>query len=296
MSHRLCPALAAIPLLLLPACSSSFRATETRTTTEILAAPAPALHVSSRNGPIDVAVEAARTDLWIEAKITAGGGSDAEAQSRLASVTIDVSRQGDVVTVKPIFPQPTHSSDGAALKIRLPALSTLQIDTSNGGITAADIPGDIEVETSNGAVTLARISGAVGVETSNGAVKVTTVSGPVEVDSSNGAITVEDASGDIDIDTSNGSITIRLPDTFTASVDAETSNGPIAIHLPETLNGTLTAETSNGGIIIDDPGDAIHRQKVTNSLATLKLGNGGPASSLRTSNGRIHIHTRKNGA
>ncbi len=104
----------------------------------------------------------------------------------------------------------------------------------------------------------------------------------VEVDTSNGAITVEDIDGTIRLDTSNGAIDVY---DSSGSLNVDTSNGRIEI---VRFVGDLRLDTSNGEVWIEEVTGSVDAETSNGSVHYI----GAPATGsnrLRTSNGSITV-------
>lgn len=108
----------------------------------------------------------------------------------------------------------------------------------------------------------------------------------LDVSTSNGAIHVSGVTGPIELTTSNGAITVR--NAGAAEIHAHTSNGAIEIEVPAGLNANLSARTSNAEIHSDVEVTASHAGA---NFMEGKIGRGGPAMDLRTSNGLIYLRS-----
>jgi hypothetical protein len=75
-----------------------------------------------------------------------------------------------------------------------------------------------------------------------------------------------------------------------AEIHAHTSNGSIEVGLPGAANATVSAHTSNGRILSDIE---IVTNHLGENLLEGKLGNGGPAIDLQTSNGPIWLRSAR---
>ncbi|KAI7255990.1 hypothetical protein KC345_g11043, partial [Hortaea werneckii] len=76
------------------------------------------------------------------------------------------------------------------LNVNIPQNLTVEVETSDGSIEAANLTAGIDVDTSNGTMDIHDVTGGVEAHTSNGTVSVQNVQGEVELVSSNGAITL----------------------------------------------------------------------------------------------------------
>ncbi len=104
----------------------------------------------------------------------------------------------------------------------------------------------------------------------------------VEVDTSNGEITVEDIDGTITLDTSNGAIDVY---DSSGSLNADTSNGRIEV---VRFAGDLYLDTSNGEMWLEQVSGTVDAETSNGSVQYI----GTPAvgsNRIRTSNGSITV-------
>ena len=173
------------------------------------------------------------------------------------------------------------------LKIRflvtVPHQYNVDLDTSSGGISVADLNGKVRARTSGGSLRFGNITGTVWGRTSGGSIKLASCNSPVDLKTSGGSIeagnvvgTVQaqtsgeglrfgDIQGSIWGKTSGGSINVA---NCNGGADVETSGGSIKL---ESVNGDVNAKTSGGSI----------RASVTTQLQD--------ECNLRTSGGSITV-------
>ena len=108
----------------------------------------------------------------------------------------------------------------------------------------------------------------------------------LDVSTANGAIHVSGVAGTMRLTTSNGAITVQ--NAGAAEIHAHTSNGSIEIGVPGELNANLSARTSNGRIRSDAEVTTNH---IGANFLEGKIGKGGPAIDLQTSNGSIWLRS-----
>jgi hypothetical protein len=205
-------------------------------------------------------------------------------------------------------------SDDPVVTIHIPAGVRI-IVADAAGVDISGHEGDVEVHTTNGDVTIAKHVGAVDVHTSNGNVRIAdSRSGRVAVETDNGRIGVENTTvGAIETHASNGRTTIRkiafdgampsgtfvsdngnvaLDGNFPASgrYTASSSNGRILFAPQRDAHLTIAAHTSDGRVRVEYPGAvAVASDGDDDPSRTVRLGNGGGAVDLTTSNSRITI-------
>jgi DUF4097 and DUF4098 domain-containing protein YvlB len=143
--------------------------------------------------------------------------------------------------------------------------------STNGAVSAENLPASVEAYTTNGNVRIQGGSRAVA-RTTNGSVTIRT-SGDADARTTNGNITAELGSlagtTPLSFATTNGSISITLPADAGVDIDARTSNGRINTDFPLTVQGSQTRNRLSGVI-----------------------GGGGRTVELRTTNGGIRIQRR----
>jgi len=191
----------------------------------------------------------------------------------LAEVKVEFEATADAVAVKAIWPTERRNLQvEVTFDVHLPAgVKVAGVETTNGNL---DVRGEF-------------VSARLG--TTNGTVVLAGCRGDVRAGSTNGDIEVDGAEGRIEVETTNGSITIRnaVPKD---GLDAETTNGGITLQLaaPDKVNANLSVRTTNGHIETDIPVTLDRLTKSRHSLDA-RIGSGGPAIRLSTTNGSIRI-------
>ena len=224
--------------------------------------------ISSGNGAITVEPS---TDgvLSVMAEIKA------TTQERLdACVLSVVPGSGGGLTIRVVWPDGVaYMQEGASITVKAPVRSGLTLETSNGAIAATAVTGTVKARTSNGRIMIQNVGGDVSVRTSNGAVTI------------GGAVAAVAAK------TSNGAVVVTMGDNAIGPCNITTSNGAVKLSIGPGMSGSATISTGNGGITLS--GRAFEKQTVNKSSASIEFGAaGGPASSIRTSNGGIEVILR----
>lgn len=257
-----------------------------------VAVPADALPLRVRvemfNGAIQVR---AGDDATVSATVTTTGvggtNSEAEADRQQIQVTLDANPDGTVLLRAVYQPNPNSPDNrSASAVVSVPARSDLDLRTSNGAVTVADVAGSIDVRTSNGGVTLADAKEGANVRTSNGSIEVAG-GGLLDVETSNGRLTVYGTEATVRAVTSNADVTFE--GTFSGGAQGlQTSNAPITVRLPASASFGLDASTSNSSITVD--GFEIRTTgAATDDTLQGTVGSGGPSIVLRTSNAAIVV-------
>ena len=214
------------------------------------ALPSGHISVDTTNGGIDVTGED-RSDVALEARVTAWAPSESEANDLLNQVVIDTGN-GEIRDHGPrvhFFNRTGYSVD---YHLHVPQHVAAELHTMNGGIDLARLDGNIRFETTNGGVSLDRLAGSVDGHTVNGGLNVSLAGDRWQGDG-------------LHADTTNGGIDLRLPEHYSAHLETGTVNGGISVNFPITVQG-----------------------EIKNRLNT-DLGTGGPTIHVQTVNGGVSI-------
>lgn len=193
-----------------------------------------------------------RRDVRIVAKVEANADDDATAR--------EIARQVRVFTdggqIRAEGPEMrNHRSWSVSYDVYVPTRTNLEAIAENGGISAADVRGEMNFETTNGGIHVSDIAGNVHARTTNGGV-VADLSG-----------TTWQGQG-LDLQTTNGGATVYVPRGYNAMLETGTTNGGMHVDFPITVRGSLSRRIST------------------------QLGSGGPLVRVVTTNGGVHIAQR----
>lgn len=213
------------------------------------------LAVKSENGGIEVTGED-RSDVVIEARVSAWASSEFDARNILKQVTIDAS--GDSIRDNGPHFHTGSSGYGVNYRLRVPRKLGVDLKSENGGIDIAHLEGKIRFDTTNGGVDLNDLAGDVHGSTVNGGLDI--------------ALTGTSWRGQgLNAETTNGGVSLKVPDHYNAHLETGTVNGGIEVNFPITIQGdiknrlstnlgsggpTIHAETTNGGVEINRAGGA----------------------------------------
>jgi hypothetical protein len=208
------------------------------------------LGVNITNGGIDVTGED-RSDVALEARVTAWAPSESEANDLLNQIVIDTD-SGDIRDHGPhthFFNRTGYSVD---YHLHVPRHLAAELHTMNGGIDLTRLDGNLRFETTNGGVSLDQLSGDVQGHTVNGGLNISLAGDRWQGDG-------------LHADTTNGGIDLRVPNNYSAHLETGTVNGGISVDFPITVQG-----------------------EIKNRLNT-DLGSGGPTVHVQTVNGGVTI-------
>ena len=206
--------------------------------------------------------------------VDVSGTKYAGTQELLDRLKIEVVKSGDGVEIRTVRPSERHGNMGAKYVIRVPrnvqldrisssngSIHITDVDgaalvrTSNGGVYATNLKGNVDASTSNGTIEVEDVDGSAVLKTSNGRVRAEGVKGQIDAETSNGGINVHLAKADsghpIRLGTSNGGIDLTVDQPTKSDIIASTSNSGITVHLAPSIGAQLKAHTSNGSISSD---------------------------------------------
>jgi hypothetical protein len=186
------------------------------------------------NGGVDI-MGWERDEVLVRAKVQAWGADEQGALETAEAVTI---RTQDVI-----------EADGPAraewwivsYEIFAPRETDVDVETSNGGIAAENLSGQLEFEALNGGISLEDLAGNVRARTTNGGV--------------NARLTGSRWDGEgIEIETTNGGVRLRIPENYSARLETSTVHGGTRIDFPVTVRGRIGREVSTtlgdgGGLV-----------------------------------------------
>jgi len=191
-----------------------------------------------------------------------------------SEVRIEESQNGNQVTVSVKLPHLNWSLWGGRHKsirveVHVPRDLDLEVQTSDGSVTAQDLSGRIQFSTGDGNVTASAIRGQIRLHTGDGHIEGTNFDGALEADTGDGnlrisgrfdSLELKTGDGNIDgqvgsgskvakawrIHSGDGHIDLRIPSDLAADVDAKTGDGSITVNIPLTINGSLSHSSVHG--------------------------------------------------
>lgn len=201
------------------------------------------------------------------AKIEVRGKACASEESRLAGLTVEQSRSGDVATVTPHQAEEQNfglfGSNYAYidLEVRLPQALALRIKTHSGDADVADVA-SLDFTSHSGDLILNRVAGDVAVEVHSGDVKADDI----------GSLTVRRAgSGDVHAGKVRGEVAVG----HVGSGDLGFDNVGKSVRVEAVGSGDVTAAHVGGDVAIDSIGSGdVNATGVGGNLTVKSAGSG----------------------
>jgi len=191
-----------------------------------------------------------RDEIRLRAKVAVRTRGDDDEAERIAG-EIQIQTDDVIHAVGPDY-HGRNRGWSVSYELMVPRKSNLELEATNGGISVAEVNGEIRVEATNGGLSLSRLGGDVRGRTTNGGLAV-------ELHGKRW-----DGAG-LDVQTTNGGVTLEVPESYSAELETSTVNGGINIDFPLTVQGRL------------------------NKSLRATLGDGGATLRVRTTNGGVHI-------
>lgn len=157
-----------------------------------------------------------RSEVVVQALITASARTSADARSRAASVEI----RTDGGRVRAEGPRGEGERGWAvSYRVFVPRRMDLDLEAHNGGLRVEGVQGRLELRTRNGGIALADVAGDVRGRTTNGGVTVRLAGARW------------DGVG-LDVETTNGGVTLQIPASYSARIETGTVNGGMRTDFP----------------------------------------------------------------
>jgi len=269
---------------------------EARRTVE-LSAPVEgtaAFAAEMHNGSI-AATGADTAEYTVTATVKARAGSEERARE-LAEATAVALVPGESGVRLDVDKPKTRMNESINVHIDavLPRETALSFKTHNGGVSVAEMDGDVTVITHNGGVNASHLAGALDAETHNGGINCTNCTGGAELKTYNGGIDCREAAGDVTAVTHNGGVDVAYSEDAgpVKQIVLETHNGSISLDAPDDFAGAVDIRSSRGSVRTDLP---ILLESFDRRSIAGHIGEGDGMLRLKTRNGSIRAGQAEHG-
>ena len=225
-----------------------------------------------------------RDDIKLVANKEAFGGVS------LDELTVDVENTADRVEITTEKPD-VIGIGGASVSLELyvpEALAVDQLQTSDGAVTARQVPDGATLRSRDGTIQITDAQGDVTAETNDGDIAVDGTGGTLSARTQDGSIQVRDPARVGEITTRDGDVTV---DVAAVANDAaiESSDGDLLLRIGETLDMELTAGTDDGDILVSDVASGLQIQRQTDSHLEAIIGDGTTPLRAHTNDGDVML-------
>lgn len=184
------------------------------------------------------------------------------------------------------IPRRWNRRSNVHLEVLVPRDLQVTVTAANGKVCLKGIRAAVKARCSSGAIDIREVEGDVEVFTANAKISCACTCGRLVARSSNGKIELGEHSGSIDASTSNGAIHASVAELDSSGILLATSNGRIVLHLPEKVDADVDLRVENGEIRNQR---LLASQTGESGRLRGRLGRGGAAIKLSTSNGTISL-------
>jgi len=225
---------------------------------------------------------------------------------------LEFSGSGNRTLVKVILPHASHHVDGSDLEIKVPAGSTLEVETVSADITEDGVSGTVKLESVSGSITIGgdprrfdvkTVSGEVEVTAANAPGRAKSVSGDVTLKGVAGAVEASSVSGkvsvtggtisNVELETTSGSISLDAGLAKDARVEAKTVSGEVKLILPAHVGADFEVTTFSGDIT-NDFGQPARRTSDygPGKELSFSVGGGGARVEAKSFSGSVYLRKR----
>ena len=236
-----------------------------------------------------------------DASVTVTGGEGRQIEARVVTegwtigadgVKVTDRQNGDRVELEVRVPHGRVFSFGhrsVKIDLRVPREAELDVHTGDGSISARELAGRIRLETGDGSISLMTARGDIHLASGDGSISADHLEGSLEATTGDGSMKVSGRFDGLSLNTGDGSIqaTVESGSKLGKAWTLQSGDGSITIRLPEGIDADLDAHTGDGHIQVDLPVMMLGRAERTTVRG--KLGNGGPALTVRSGDGSIQI-------
>jgi Putative adhesin len=207
-------------------------------------------------------------------------------------VQIIESQTGNQVSIEVKFPHMNWNWGGhRALKVdlKVPRDLDMNINTSDGNVTAQTVSGNLQFSSGDGNVTATQVRGTVKMHTGDGNMDGTGFDGSLEASTGDGNVKIEGRFDTLNLKSGDGNIEAQANagSKLANNWDLRSGDGHITLRVPGDLNANLDAHTGDGSISLDLPVSVSGNLSHTSIRG--KLNAGGATLAVSTGDGSIHI-------
>lgn len=218
------------------------------------AGPKPGIRLT--NGAGQIRIEGVEDLGAVEYEVTrhALGSDPAAAKKRASEIPVDISRDGGDFTIETNGGRNT----GADYALRVPAGSSVEVESEAGDIEASNLSGNVSVDSGAGDVSVRKVKGSVTVDAQAGDVEVLemrTDTGGAEIEVGSGDVTLQNlVVGTLETSVDAGDVT--LSGRFSGGGRVSVKTGDIIAQLPPEDTRDLTLESEVGQVVRKDASGA----------------------------------------
>jgi hypothetical protein len=164
-----------------------------------------------------------------------------------ARTTVNLNTSGGAIEVSRLTGRLTMHTSGGSLRLD-DIEGPVDGKTSGGSIRMRSVRGDAAVNTSGGGIDIVDVRGGLKATTSGGGIDIDGVSGDVYASTSGGGVRIREAGGRVDARSSGGPVTVRFAAGNNRGGELSSSGGGVRTELDPSVALTIDASTSGGSV------------------------------------------------
>ena len=186
-------------------------------------------------------------------KITGWDKAEVQVTGTLGRGTerLEFSGSGNRTLVKVVLPHFAHHVDGSDLDIKVPAGSSVEVDTVSAEVAVDRVLGDVKAQTVSGGATVAGRPREFDAKTVSGEIEITAANAPGRASSVSGGVTLRGVAGAVEARSVSGDVLVKGGDA--TRVELETTSGDIRFEASLAKDGRLDAKSVSGTVTLDLP-------------------------------------------
>jgi len=207
----------------------------------------------NKRGPADPAGQVEVSNVSGTVIVTGWNRSDVEVTGELGegSERLEFGATGKVTRIKVILPNRSHNVDGTDLVIRVPAGSSLSVNTVSADIRVRDVTGAQRLQSVSADIDTAVAAEDVECKTVSGDVRVTGAGKPalLNITTVSGDATVSRVAGEVNANTVSGDMTFGVGETTRSRL--RSTSGDLGLSASLAPEARLDVESMNGDVRLD---------------------------------------------
>jgi DUF4097 and DUF4098 domain-containing protein YvlB len=186
----------------------------------------------------------------VRSKVETYGVDDATAKGIASQVVVNWSG-GQISASGPEMSE--NQSWSVSYEVFVPRSADLSLKTHNGGISIADVRGNIQFDAMNGGINLTNLAGDVEGQTQNGGLNVHLTGSHWD-------------GAKLNARTTNGGVNVAMPSAYNAHFETATVNGHLNANFDVTVHGNISDASKKLSIDIGSGGPTVHVETVNGGV------------------------------
>jgi DUF4097 and DUF4098 domain-containing protein YvlB len=222
-------------------------------------------------------------------------------QSSAEALVVNQTQEGNRIVIEAPSPGSRRSvlgfgswvSQSVNFTVTAPRRLTLAARTGDGLIEVLDLEGTINVNSGDGRIVAANLAGQLQARTGDGSIEIDRVTGRVDADSGDGPIEIAGRLDELTVRTGDGTVRVDATDGSSMKSDwrITTGDGRIALRVPAGFNADVDASTGDGTVRVDGiSGPPQDDERSDRRRVVGRLGSGGATLQLRSGDGSIEVN------